>query len=84
MKYRVEVKKSVLKGLKKIPKEDQIRIAVEIQKLSDDPRPAYSTKLAGSEYYRVRCGDYRIIYSIHDEVLVICVLKVGHRKDVYR
>ncbi len=84
MKYRIEVKKSVLKALKKIPREDQVRIALEIRKLADNPRPAYCAKLAGSEYYRIRSGSYRIIYAVHDDILLICVLKAGHRKDIYR
>ncbi|MCK5580621.1 MAG: type II toxin-antitoxin system RelE/ParE family toxin [Candidatus Omnitrophica bacterium] len=84
MTYNIEVKKSVLKVLKKIPREDQIHIAKTIKGLADDPRPAYCLKLAGSAYYRIRCGNYRIIYDVQDDKLIIIILKVGHRKDIYK
>lgn len=81
--YNIEIKKSVLKVLKKIPRDDQIKIARRIQDLAADPRPARCLKLAGTDFYRIRCGQYRIIYDIQDSRLVIIILKVGHRKDVY-
>jgi len=55
-----------------------------IQALADGPRPPQAIKLSGAEKYRLRCGVYRVLYEIHDDVLVVCVVKVGHRKDVYR
>ena len=82
--YKIEVKKSVVKTLKKIPREDQIKIVQAIKYLSSNPYPTYSIKLADSPFYRIRCGDYRVIYDIKKDLLVIVVLKVGHRKDVYR
>jgi len=84
MKYSIEVKKSVLKSLKKIDKSEQIKIVSVIKKLANNPRPKNSVKLSGSDYYRVRIGLYRVIYEIIDKVLVIIVLKVAHRKDAYR
>ena len=85
MPYRIEVKTSVLKALKKILREDQIRISRSIKSLAENPRPPQCLKLAGSSpYYRIRCGTYRIIYEIQDSKLIIIILKVGRRKDVYR
>lgn len=84
MTYSIEVKKSVVKALQHIPREDQIRIAKAIKKLAQNPRPQNCVKLADSPYYRIRCGHYRIIYDIQDDKLIIIILKVGHRKEVYR
>lgn len=83
MIFDIEVKKSVFKALKKISASQQIKILRVIKGLSKNPHPKNCLKLAGSSYYRVRCGDYRIIYDIQDQKLVIIVLKVGHRKDIY-
>ncbi len=82
--YRIIVKKSVSKDLKKIPKKGVQRILEVIQTLAENPRPPQSKKLSGQERYRLRQGNYRILYSIEDEKLVICVVKVGNRRDVYR
>jgi mRNA interferase RelE/StbE len=82
--YRLTFKKSVSKDLRPIPKRDVTRILKRIEALAEDPRPAGSEKLSGQEKYRVRQGVYRIIYAIKDEVLLIVVVKVGHRRDVYR
>jgi len=84
MKYSVEIKKSVFKVLKSLSKENQIYIAAAIKKLSLDPRPRNCLKLSGSSYYRIRCGNYRIIYDIQDDRLVIIVLKIGHRKNIFK
>jgi len=84
MKYSIEVKKSVLKTLKKIPREDQIKISKRIKKLADNPRPEQCLKLVGSAYYRIRYGMYRIIYDIQDDKLIIVILKIGNRKQVYK
>jgi len=83
-KYRIEIKKSAVKELHAIPKKDLKKIVSVIASLSDDPRPEGCIKLSDGEKYRVRKGNYRILYSIEDEILVIYVVKVGHRKDVYR
>ncbi len=82
--YKIIVKKSVAKDLKSIPKTDVQRILSAIQKLADDPRPPQAKKLSGQERYRIRQGSYRILYTIEDDQLVICVVKVGNRRDVYR
>ena len=85
MKYKVEFKGSAAKALKKIPKSDQRRIRDKIDSLSENlPEPA-TTKMKGDNpFHRIRVGDYRIIYEIHGDVLLIMVLKIGHRKEVYR
>ena len=85
MKYRIEFKRSAAKALKKIPKSDQKRIRDGIDSLSEYlPDPA-TTKMKGDNpFHRIRVGDYRIIYEIHGDILVIMVLKIGHRKEVYR
>ncbi|MFZ4394733.1 MAG: type II toxin-antitoxin system RelE family toxin [Kiritimatiellia bacterium] len=82
--YELRFRKSVGKDLVPIPKRDVQRIIEAIQSLADNPRPTQSLKLSGAEKYRLRCGAYRVLYEIHDDVLVVCVVKVGHRKDVYR
>ena len=82
-KYKVEFKPSVWKDLDDVPKADRRRILKRIQGMSDDPRPFGSQKLAGQERYRLRQGDYRIIYSIEDGRLIVIVVKVGHRREVY-
>ena len=83
-RYELRFKKSVAKDLDPIPKKDVQRIIAAIQSLADSTRPAHSLKLSGDDKYRLRCGVYRILYEIHDNVLVVCVVKVGHRKDAYR
>ena len=82
--YKIFFKKSVEKDFKSIPKTDLKRILDRIKSLAGDPRPTGCEKLTGQERYRVRQGLYRIIYSIQDYELTIWVVKVGHRKDVYR
>ncbi|MBN2703085.1 MAG: type II toxin-antitoxin system RelE/ParE family toxin [Pontiellaceae bacterium] len=82
--YRIVIKKSVSKDLEKIPKKDVLRILEAIESLAQDPRPPQSKKLSGQERYRLRQGNYRILYSIEDDMLVVQVVKVGNRRDVYR
>ena len=82
--YKIFFKRSVEKDFKSISKNDLKRILDRIKALADDPRPTGHEKLTGQERYRVRQGKYRIVYSIQDNELIIWVVKVGHRKDVYR
>ena len=83
--YKIEWKLSAKKELKKLTKEAISRIVNAVKNLSSEPRPAGSRKLQGSEnLYRVRVGDYRVVYSVEDKVLLIEVIRVGHRKDIYR
>ena len=82
--YRLEFKRSVAKDLRGLPRADVRRILERIETLSEDPRPPGCEKLSAAERYRVRHGPYRILYEIHDAHLVVLVVKVGHRRDVYR
>ena len=82
--YSVVVKRSAAKEIEALPPKDRRRVVARIQGLAADPRPAGSEKLSGDEKYRIRQGDYRILYEIIDDILVVTVVKVGHRSDVYR
>jgi mRNA interferase RelE/StbE len=82
-KYKVVFRRSVYKDLKPIPASDLRRIIARIDSLADDPRGVGCEKLSGQERYRVRQGVYRIIYEIIDDQLIVTVVKVGHRRDVY-
>lgn len=82
--YKLFFKKSVQKDFDSIPKKDLKRILSRIESLSEDPRPKGCEKLTGQERYRLRQGRYRIVYSVQDDELTIWVVKVGHRKDIYR
>jgi len=82
--YSIEIKRSAGKELAELPKQDRLRVIARIENLAHDPRPTGSEKLSGQERYRVREGDYRILYEIHDHVLVVMVVRIGHRREVYR
>jgi mRNA interferase RelE/StbE len=82
--YKIIFKKSATKELGDIPKKDISRIVKRIQSLADNPRPASSEKLAAQECYRIRQGNYRVIYIIDDINLTIDIFKIGHRREVYR
>lgn len=83
--YRLFIKRSAAKELESISsKQDRRRIVARIQALATDPRPPGSRKLSGRDRYRLRQGVYRILYSIEDDQLTVWVVKIGHRKDVYR
>lgn len=82
--YKIFFKDSVRKDLDAIPKVDLERIMERIGNLADDPRPAGCEKLSGQDKYRVRQGNYRIVYSIQDTELIVWIVKVGHRREVYR
>ena len=83
-KFEILFKQSVAKDLHQIPKKEVARILKRINKLQIEPRPAGVEKLSGQEKYRVRQGVYRIIYEILNDQLIVVVVKVGHRRDVYR
>jgi len=82
--YKVYFRKSVWKDFESIPKKDLKKIMKVVESLGSNPRPSGCRKLSGQERYRLRQGRYRIIYSIHDDELMVWIVKVGHRKDVYR
>lgn len=83
-KYKIVFKQTITKDLRPIPNNDVKRILARINQLADDPRPAGSEKLTGEEKYRIRQGNYRILYTMEDEIITITIVKVGHRRDVYR
>ncbi len=83
-KYKIEIKKSAVKEIERLPGNDLQKVLDRIAALSDHPRSVDSRKLTAQEKYRVRCGHYRILYTIEDDRLIVYVVKVGHRKDVYR
>lgn len=82
--YELVFKKSVAKDLRSIPKKEVARLLRRMESLRHDPRPPGSEKLSGRERYRIRQGVYRIIYEVTDEALIVTVVKVAHRKRVYR
>ena len=82
--YSVLIKKSAARELEELPKKELTRIIERIGALGENPRPPGCEKLAGLELYRIRQGRYRIVYSVEDDVLTVWVVKVGHRKEVYR
>jgi len=82
--YKVYFRASVGKDFASIPRSDLKKILQRIKTLAENPRPPGCEKLTGQERYRVRQGRYRIVYSIHDDELTIWIVKVGHRKDIYR
>ena len=83
-RYRLIFRESVAKDLRGLPRADVTRILARIEQLAIDPRGAGCQKLSIQERYRVRQGDYRIVYEIRDDVLIVTVVKVGHRREVYR
>ena len=82
--YRLLLKKSAERELRKIPKTDLQRITERIKELAALPRPSGSEKLAGQDSYRIRQGDYRIVYTVDDDPRLIEIIKIGHRREVYR
>lgn len=84
MKYNVNILRSAQKQLSKIARRDQPSIILAIRNLANDPRPAGCKKLAGRSAWRIRIGAYRIIYEVHDDQLLVLVVMIGHRKDVYK
>ena len=83
-RYEVVLKRSVAKDLRGIPRADLLKVLAKIESLATDPRPAGCEKLSARERYRLRQGNYRIIYAIDDGRVTVVVVKVGHRRDVYR
>ena len=85
MTFRIKLTKSAAKALKAIPKKSQKRIVKKIESLAEGSPEPSKTKMKGDNpFHRVRVGEYRIIYEIQNEILLILILKIGHRKEVYR
>jgi mRNA interferase RelE/StbE len=84
-RYRVEIARRALKALTALPRGEQQRVRAAIDLLADNPRPPGCTKLVGEDdAYRVRVGVYRIVYEVFNDRLLVRVVRVGHRRDVYR
>ena len=81
--YSIEIKKSAAKEIEKLPKTMMLRVLEKIKNLSSEPRSLGCKKLSGDEKYRIRVGNYRILYSVEDDILVVYVVKVGHRREIY-
>ena len=84
VRYEIAIKKSAAKELESIPRKDLQRIIKRIRSLAKDPRPHGSQKLSGQEQYRIRQGDYRIVYDVEDKDKLIDIVKIGHRREIYR
>ncbi len=85
MIFRIEYKNSVKKELRKLSRADRIVVINKIELLKVEPRPEGSAKLKGSrDLFRIRHGDYRVIYQIKNEVLVIIIIRIGHRREIYK
>lgn len=82
--YRLLIKPSAAKELQALPTNDRKRVVTKIQGLASDPRPPGTEKLSGEEKYRLRQGDYRVLYSVDDSQKILVIVKIGHRRDVYR
>jgi mRNA interferase RelE/StbE len=82
--YNVLIKPSAAKELETVPRKDRLRVVQKIRALAGNPRPIGCEKLSGLEQYRLRQGRYRIVYSISDPEQTVLVVKIGHRKEVYR
>jgi len=83
-KYEVFITKTVQKKLKKLPNKIADKFETLMLKLEDNPRPPYCKKLSGRKAYRIRSGNYRFIYTIQDKMLIVTVIKVDHRKNIYK
>ena len=83
--YEIQLKREPEKFIRKQSRKVQIQLISVLRKLQKDPRPAQAKKLSGlDELYRVRAGDYRVVYTIRDKKLLILVVRITHRKDVYK
>ncbi|MFC4243608.1 type II toxin-antitoxin system RelE/ParE family toxin [Gryllotalpicola reticulitermitis] len=83
MSYQIELRPAAVRALKRIDHRDRGRIRGAISLLGEDPRPPGARALKGRPALRVRVGDYRIIYTVHDDVLIVTVIALRHRRDVY-
>lgn len=83
MSYKITVTRKAIKALEKISEPHYSQIKTSIYQLAEDPRPIGCKKLKGRDGYRIRVGNYRIIYEIFDQILTIDIIAVGHRKDIY-
>jgi mRNA interferase RelE/StbE len=84
IKYQILILPAAEKSLSKLPKKMQLRIQGAITTLASNPLPPVAKKLVGQDNYRLRVSDYRIVYSIHENILTVKIVSVGHRREIYR
>lgn len=85
MTYRIEIAPAAVRQLRTLDPAARRRVQAAIELLADQPRPSGATKLVGGDCeWRVRTGDYRIVYEVHDDVLLVLVVAVGHWRDIYQ
>jgi len=84
MTYRIELLPTAIRAIRKLPPEAKRRVQAVIELLGDDPRPPAAKRLVARLEWRVRTGDYRVLYRIDDDVLVIVIVDAGHRREIYR
>ncbi len=84
MRFQIEILRSAQKSLSQIQSQDQDRIIEAIRSLADEPRPHGCKKLSGRDAWRIRVGNYRVIYEIRESKLVVLIVDIGHRKEIYR
>ncbi len=85
MSYQIQIKRSAQKELEALPKREQRRIIRAMEVLAEEPRPPGVRKIVGGkDLYRLRVGDYRVVYQIKEQILTIWVMRIGHRRDIYR
>ena len=84
MIYRLIILPSAERDIRKLPQEIQVRVTAHVTALKTNPRPRGVKKLEGSHEYRIRVGDYRVIYTIDDDIVTVTIVRVGHRRDIYR
>lgn len=82
--YRLVITRSAAKELEEVPRKEREKIVSKIQALASEPRPIGSEKLAGDEKYRIRHGNYRVLYQVDGRAVVVTVVRVAHRREVYR
>lgn len=82
--YRLLIKPSAAKELEELPLKDRKRVAAKIQRLASNPRPTGAENLSGLDKYRLRQGDYRVLYSFDGTETTVVIVKIGHRREVYR
>ncbi len=82
--YSVLIKRSAAKELEEVPRKDREKLVTKIRGLAVDPRPQGSEKLTGDDRYRIRHGDYRVVYEVDDTSVIVLVVRVAHRREIYR
>ena len=83
--YAIQYRPAAIRDMKKLEKKDMVKIQLHIERLANNPYPHGSLKMSGEDQlWRIRVGDYRVVYRVHEDVLVVLVVAIGHRREVYR